>query len=68
MGAVARSALTKNLIRLLPVQDRKDEGSEDLLVRSSVHADDRTGEATAAAKRREEAKTLAQLDYFWRGQ
>ena len=66
--AVAQRALPKNLIRLLSVQDRKDEGFGDLLVRSPVHADDRTGEATAAAKRREEAKPLAQLDYFWRGQ
>ena len=61
MGAVARSALTKNLIRLLPVQDRKDEGSRDLLARSPVHANDRTGETMAAAQQRdrEEAKTLA---------
>jgi hypothetical protein len=38
LGAVARRTLPRNLIRLLPVQDRKDEGSEDLLTRSPVHA------------------------------
>jgi hypothetical protein len=53
--------------RLLPVQDRKDEGSGDLLVRSLVHASERTGVATAAAQQREEAKTLTPLDSFWRG-
>jgi hypothetical protein len=50
LGAVARRTLPKNLIRLLPVQDRKDEGSGDLLTRSSVHASDRIGVATAAAQ------------------
>jgi hypothetical protein len=40
----------KNFIRLLPVQDRKDEGSGDLLTWSLVHASDRTGVATAAAQ------------------
>jgi hypothetical protein len=50
LGAVARRTLPKNLIRLLPVQDRKDEGSGDLLTRSLVHASDRTGVATAAAQ------------------
>jgi hypothetical protein len=49
LGAVARRTLPKNPIRLLPVQDRKDEGSGDLLTRSLVHASDRTGVATAAA-------------------
>ena len=34
-------ALPKNLIRPLPVQDLEDGGSEDLLSRSSVHADAR---------------------------
>jgi hypothetical protein len=67
LGAVARKALPKNLIRLLPVQNREDEGSGDLLARSPVHADDRAGVATAVAQQREEAKTLAQLDAFWRG-
>jgi hypothetical protein len=50
LGAVARRTLPKNLIRLLPVQDRKDEGSGDLLTRSLVHASDRTGVATVAAQ------------------
>ena len=65
LGAVARRALPKNLIRLLPVQDHEDEGFGDLLAQSPVHADDRTGVATAAAQQREEAKTLALLDAFW---
>jgi hypothetical protein len=43
LGVVARRALPKNLIRLLPVQDHKDEGFGDLLTRSPVHASDRTG-------------------------
>jgi hypothetical protein len=43
LGAVARKALPKNLILLLPVQDHKDEGSGDLLVWSQVHANDRAG-------------------------
>jgi hypothetical protein len=43
LGAVARKALPKNLIRLLPVQDQKDEGFGDLLVRSRVHTNDRAG-------------------------
>ena len=64
LEAVARRALPKNLIRLLPVQDLEDEGFGDLLAQSPVHADDRTGEATAAAQQREEAKTLALLDAF----
>jgi hypothetical protein len=46
LGAVMRRTLPKNLIRLLPVQDRKDEGSGDLLTRSPVHASDRIGVAT----------------------
>jgi hypothetical protein len=50
LGAVARRTFHKNLIRLLPVQDRKNEGFEDLLTRSLVHASDRTGVATAAAQ------------------
>jgi hypothetical protein len=50
-----------------PSTDRKDEGSGDLLTRSLVHASDQTGEAMAAAQQQEEAKTLAQLDAFWRG-
>jgi hypothetical protein len=41
LGAVARKALLKNPIRLLPVQDQKDEGSGDLLVRLQVHTNDR---------------------------
>jgi hypothetical protein len=40
LGAVTRKALPKNLIRLLLVQDRKDDGFEDLLARSLVHAND----------------------------
>jgi hypothetical protein len=31
LGAVARKALPKNLIRLFPVQDHKNDGSGDLL-------------------------------------
>jgi hypothetical protein len=50
LGAVVRRTLPKNLIRLLPVQDHKDEGSGDLLTRSLVHASDRTRVATAAAQ------------------
>jgi hypothetical protein len=50
LGAVTRRTLSKNLIRLLPVQDRKDEGSGDLLTRSLVHASDRIGVVTAAAQ------------------
>jgi hypothetical protein len=50
LGAVARRMLPKNLIRLLPVQDRKDESSGDLLTRSLVHASGRTGVATAMAQ------------------
>jgi hypothetical protein len=50
LGAVARRTLPKNLIHLLLVKDRKDEGSGDLLTRSLVHASDRTGVATAAAQ------------------
>jgi hypothetical protein len=50
LGAVARRTLPKNLIRLLPVQDRKDEDFGDLLTRSLVHASDRTGVATATAQ------------------
>jgi hypothetical protein len=50
LGAVTRRTLPKNLIRLLPVQNRKDEGSRDLLTRSLVHASDRTGVATTVAQ------------------
>jgi hypothetical protein len=50
LGAVARKALPKNLIRLLPLQDHKDEGSGDLLVRSQVHANDRAGVLAVAAQ------------------
>jgi hypothetical protein len=49
LGAVTWRALPKNLIHLLPVQDRKDEGSGDLIPQTLVHADDRYGETTAAA-------------------
>jgi hypothetical protein len=49
LGAVVRRALPKNLIHLLTVQDRKDEGSKDLLSQTPVHANDRDGETTAAA-------------------
>jgi hypothetical protein len=57
LGAVARRALPKNLIRLLPVQDHKDDGSGDLLARLLVHANDRAGVLAAAAQQREEAKS-----------
>jgi hypothetical protein len=50
LGAVAQKALPKNLILLLPVQDHKDEGSGDLLVRSQVHANDRAGVLAVAAQ------------------
>jgi hypothetical protein len=49
LGVVVRKALPKNLIRLVPVQDHKDEGSGDLLVRSQVHANDRAGVLAVAA-------------------
>jgi hypothetical protein len=48
--------LPKNLICPLPMHDHKDEGSEDLLSRSSVHAGVWDGEAMATAQQREEAK------------
>jgi hypothetical protein len=50
LGAVARKALPKNLIRLFPVQDQKDEDSGDLLVRSQVHANERAGVLAVAAQ------------------
>jgi hypothetical protein len=50
LGAVARKALPKNLIRLLPVQDQKDEDSGDLLIRSQVHANERVGVLAVAAQ------------------
>jgi hypothetical protein len=50
LGAVARKALLKNLIHLLPVQDQKDEGSGDLLVRSQVHTNDQAGVLAVAAQ------------------
>jgi hypothetical protein len=50
LGAVTRKALPKNLIRLLPVQDQKDEDSGDLLVRSQVHANERAGVFAVAAQ------------------
>jgi hypothetical protein len=50
LGAVARKALPKNLIRLLPVQGHKYEGSRDLLVRSQVHVNDWAGVLAAAAQ------------------
>jgi hypothetical protein len=50
LGAVTRKALPKNLIHLLPLQDHKDEGSGDLLVRSQVHANDRAGVLAVAAQ------------------
>jgi hypothetical protein len=49
-GALARKALLKNLIRLLPAQDQKDEGSGDLLVQSQVHTNDRAGVLAVAAQ------------------
>jgi hypothetical protein len=36
LGAVARRALPKNLLRLLPVQDRKDKSFGDLLFQTLV--------------------------------
>jgi hypothetical protein len=50
LGAIARKALPKNLIRLLPLQDHKDKGSGYLLVRSQVHANDRAGVLAVAAQ------------------
>jgi hypothetical protein len=50
LGAVTRKALPKNLICLLLVQDHKDKGSEDLLVQSQVHTNDRAGVLAAAAQ------------------
>jgi hypothetical protein len=46
LGVVARKALLKNIIHLLPVQDQKDEGS----VRSQVHTNDRAGVLAVAAQ------------------
>jgi hypothetical protein len=40
-----------------PVQDRKDDGSRDLLTQSQVHANDRVGVLALAAQQREEAKS-----------
>ena len=57
VGSSRAKALLKSLIRPLPVQDRKDEGSRDLLAQSPVHASEWTREATAAAQQRKEAKT-----------
>jgi hypothetical protein len=57
-GGRSRSrALPKNLIRPLPVQDCKDEGSIDLLSGLSVHANGQNEETTAAAQWREEKNT-----------
>jgi hypothetical protein len=50
LGAVARKALPKNLIRLLLVQDQKDEGSGGLLVRLLVHTNNRAGVLAVAAQ------------------
>jgi hypothetical protein len=50
LGAVARKALFKNLIHLLPVQYQKDEGSLDLLVRLQVHTNDRARVLAVAAQ------------------
>jgi hypothetical protein len=50
LGAVAQRTVPKNLIRLLPVQDCKDEGFGDLFSQTPVHADDWDGETTAAAQ------------------
>jgi hypothetical protein len=56
LGAVARKALPKNLIRLLPLLDNKDEGSGDLLDWLQVHANDRAGVLAVAAHQYAEAK------------
>jgi hypothetical protein len=50
LGAVARKALLKNLIHLLPVQDQKDEGSGDLLIWSQVHTNNGAGVLVVAAQ------------------
>ena len=55
----SRRALSKRLIRPLPVQYLEDGGSGDLLSRSSVHADARDGldyDGGAAAKKRQNSK------------
>jgi hypothetical protein len=41
------------------VQDRKDFGFGDLLIRPQVHANDQAGVLAMAAQQQEEAKTLA---------
>jgi len=46
----------KILIRPLPVQDRKDNGSRYLLSQAPAHVDAQDGEATMAAQQREEEK------------
>jgi hypothetical protein len=50
LGTVAQKALLKNLICLLSVQDHKDDGSEDLLARSQVHANDQAGVLAVATQ------------------
>ena len=57
-------ALSKDLIRPLPMQDHEDGGSGHLLSRSSVHADAREVQATKAAQQRERGKTLTRVDLF----
>ena len=55
----SHKALSKNLIRPLPVQNLEDGDSGDLLSRSSVHADARDGleyDGGAAARKRQNSK------------
>jgi hypothetical protein len=51
----------KNLVRPLPVQDRKDKDSGYLLSRALVHVDAQDGEATMVVQQRR-WKNL--IDYF----
>ena len=62
--------LSKNLIRPLLVQDRKDGGSRDVLSRSSVRADARDGadyEGGAVARRRQNPNLSSSVSGEGRG-
>ena len=57
----SRQALPKNLIRPLPVQDREDGFSGDLLSRSPVHTDARDEEDYGGGAAARIGKTLTQI-------
>ena len=63
----SRRTLPKNLIHPLPVQDLEDGDSEDLLSRSSVHADARDGldyDGGAATRKRQNSR-FCNLSLSW---